>query len=560
MKNLPIGKRLFITFGVILAMFACTVLLAASSLISIGKNFDVFYEGPFEITNKAADLRTYIQTVAKYVGYSMMTEDPDKTAEYVAAAQDKIQSLREGTVYMRENFDGDMGIIDNYDAIMKEVMEDRDKVLELALSNKNQEAAQLYFDKVMPAFLEANSCLLQISDDATASASDNHQTASTQKTVVTILLLIVSIAAFIVTAFLSRFLIRSIVTPIHELENAAKEMSAGSLSVSIQYESLDEMGSLANSMRNMTNGIRQIVEDIGHILSGLADGNFHVTSNCLDRYIADYIPILESMRLIRDNLNSTLQEIKESSVQVALGSNQMAQSAQGLAEGATEQAGAIEELSATIENVASIAESSASEAKSSYDSVKTSALKAESGQKEMTELIDAMERISATSKEIENIIGAIEDIASQTNLLALNASIEAARAGEAGKGFAVVADQIGKLASDSAQSAVNTRELIVKTLDEISLGNSITEKTSRVFEEVIGDMKSFAELAKSTSESSVAQFESLRQVRDGIEQISGVIQSNSASAEETSATSEELLAQAESLDSQVEKFQLLDQH
>ena len=87
-----------------------------------------------------------------------------------------------------------------------------------------------------------------------------------------------------------------------------------------------------------------------------------------------------------------------------------------------------------------------------------------------------MERISDTSKEIQNIIGAIEDFASQTNLLSLNASIEAARAGEAGKGFAVVADQIGKLASDSAQSAIDTKKLIEKSLDEIENGNIITEK------------------------------------------------------------------------------------
>lgn len=85
----------------------------------------------------------------------------------------------------------------------------------------------------------------------------------------------------------------------------------------------------------------------------------------------------------------------------------------------------------------------------------------------MNVLLTEMEHITDISKEIGNIITDIEDIASQTNLLALNASIEAARAGEAGKGFAVVADQIGKLAADSANSAVNTRELIDKTLVEI---------------------------------------------------------------------------------------------
>lgn len=88
----------------------------------------------------------------------------------------------------------------------------------------------------------------------------------------------------------------------------------------------------------------------------------------------------------------------------------------------------------------------------------------------MNVLLTEMEHITEISKEIGNIITDIEDIASQTNLLALNASIEAARAGEAGKGFAVVADQIGKLAADSAKSAVNTRDLIDKTLVEIQRG------------------------------------------------------------------------------------------
>lgn len=103
-----------------------------------------------------------------------------------------------------------------------------------------------------------------------------------------------------------------------------------------------------------------------------------------------------------------------------------------------------------------------------------------------------MQRISETSLQIQNIIGDIEDIASQANLLTLNASIEAARAGNAGRGFGVVADQIGKLADDSAKSAVNTRELIAKAIEEVENGNAITKKTvaqSETLKELVAQFK-----------------------------------------------------------------------
>ena len=169
-----------------------------------------------------------------------------------------------------------------------------------------------------------------------------------------------------------------------------------------------------------------------------------------------------------------------------------------------------------------------------------------------------MERISSTSMEIQNIIGSIEDIASQTNLLSLNASIEAARAGEAGKGFAVVADQIGKLAGDSAKAAVNTRDLIEKSLQEIENGNQITEKTVAALNEILEAMNSFEDVAKTSSTNSSEQADMLKQIEQGIEQISGVIQSNSASAEETSATSQELSTQSEGLKNLVGRFKLAE--
>lgn len=167
-----------------------------------------------------------------------------------------------------------------------------------------------------------------------------------------------------------------------------------------------------------------------------------------------------------------------------------------------------------------------------------------------------MERINDTSKEISNIIAAIEDIASQTNLLSLNASIEAARAGEAGKGFAVVADQIGKLASDSAASAVDTKKLIEHSLQEIDHGNEIMAKATTAIESVIKGINSLAVSTNEISELSDTQADAMKQLEEGIEQISEVIQNNSAAAQQSSATSEELSAQSEALEHLVGQFTL----
>ena len=203
-----------------------------------------------------------------------------------------------------------------------------------------------------------------------------------------------------------------------------------------------------------------------------------------------------------------------------------------------------------------MAADSAKNAAEAYATISGAVVQAESGREQMDILKDEMAKITAISQEIANIITAIEDIASQTNLLSLNASIEAARAGEAGRGFAVVADQIGKLASDSAASAVSTRQLIEKTLQEIERGNESTVKTYEAFEQIISDMKVFASLAKGSKETADGQAEALEQISEGIEQISGVVQNTAASAEESAAIGETLLDEAHQMDKLVDKFKL----
>ena len=120
----------------------------------------------------------------------------------------------------------------------------------------------------------------------------------------------------------------------------------------------------------------------------------------------------------------------------------------------------------------------------------------------------------------------------------------------------MVADQIGKLAADSAKSAVNTRDLIDKTLVEIEKGNTITRTTAESFNQIITDMESFAELAENTMEKANSQAESLEQIGQGIEQLSGVVQGNAASSEENTAISINLAEGAAKMHDRVNIFKL----
>ena len=116
--------------------------------------------------------------------------------------------------------------------------------------------------------------------------------------------------------------------------------------------------------------------------------------------------------------------------------------------------------------------------------------------------------------------------------------------------------QIGKLAADSAKSAVNTRDLIDKTLVEIEKGNTITRTTAESFNQIIADMESFAEIAQSTMEKANSQAESLEQIGKGIEQLSGVVQGNAASSEENTAISVNLAEGAAKMHDRVNIFKL----
>ena len=433
-----------------------------------------------------------------------------------------------------------------------------DEILQLSREGKQQEASKLMTGEVYEDYKSFSKKLTILCDKFQVELDQAKTMANVCTVIIFIVIVAAGLAIAVVTTLIGSIITNSITEPVEQIDAAVASLRKGELSnvEMLTYESEDELGDTIRNLKEAMGILADYVSEISVEVKAIAQGDLTRNGDDITDFLGDFSELKASLLYILKRFNSTLTEISNLAEQVSSNSSEVENASKSLADGATEQAGVIEELNATIDTVVDMAEDTAKETQNASARVKASANKANEEKEKMNELLTEMEHITEISKEIGNIITDIEDIASQTNLLSLNASIEAARAGEAGKGFAVVADQIGKLAADSAKSAVNTRDLIDKTLVEIEKGNTITRTTADAFNQIIADMESFAELAENTMEKANSQAESLEQIGQGIEQLSGVVQGNAASSEENTAISINLAEGAAKMHDRVNIFKL----
>ncbi|MCI8449526.1 MAG: methyl-accepting chemotaxis protein [Eubacterium sp.] len=429
-----------------------------------------------------------------------------------------------------------------------------EEVKEYALANEDEQALDLLFAEGKPTFQQLTDAVEGLIDLNVDMGNEVASRLTIQTYVMGAVMLIVIITAVIVSMLVSKSVAGFFADPIVKIQEATADLARGNLDIYVEKMYADEIGDMTDSFNDAVGWLKSCIHELSRVLDEMAAGNFNVRTE-LD-FRGDFQAVDNAITTIAESLSKTLGNIYEASEQVSMGAGQMAESAQALAEGATDQAASVEELTATIQDITETVVHSSEKANESYRNAEEFKRNAEESNENIKHLNEAMERINETSNEIANIIAAIEDIASQTNLLSLNASIEAARAGEAGKGFAVVADQIGKLASDSATSAIDTKKLIENSLREIERGNEITARATAAIEEVIQGIGTLAASTNEISELSNSQAEAMKQLEEGIEQISEVIQNNSAAAQQSSATSEQLSAQSEGLEQLVGQFTL----
>lgn len=564
MKNMPIKKKLMVSHGTIIITTFILIAALLGSMKFMQSKIVQMFEGPTTNIYYSSDLY-YTQIDIQRAVNRVMAEGVENLNVYYPQLEETVEKnlkiMNDAYAFLETNLltsEDRERLHKINDMLNEQATPQRTEVMRL-LKLGEFDAAREYNNNYYKPTVDEVKILI---DELDASIYDTAKNYSTDATINVTIIFIIGIIMLVVVTFLAVTLTKIIITaisePVKELTEASALMHSGDMSAAklITYESEDELGALAESMRGTMNSLDAYVEEISDTLVEIAKGDFTKDFREITDFHGDFASIKESFVYILKEFNITLTKIQDEASHVDLGSDEIATAANELASGTSEQASAVEELTATINTVASMAETTAKEAGNAYQSIVASVEEAESERQKMNNLQEEMLRIKDISHEIENIIATIEEIASQTSLLALNASIEAARAGDAGRGFAVVADQIGKLATDSAAAAVNTRELIGKTIEEIEKGNKVTQDTVVGFEKIINNLGNFANAAKSNTETSLSQANALNQVESGIEQISMVTQQNAASSQECSAISEELASRATELENLISRFKL----
>lgn len=559
MKNMKIRSRLLLSYVIIIFISMFASIISFFLLNKLGNNLTSFYENNYTVTTNVSIARREMQSARADILEAVIETDSNTVKEMVDKASKSLANMRATFPVIRERFKGDKKLVDEVDEILSQAMIYRDQVFDLLMALKSDEAFEVAINSYIPLLDQMGDKLQEIADVAGENASkmvDGGQQA--QKTAI-VLILSITVLGGVLAAVLGIYISNGIRRPINEIELAAQKLARGELdSTNIMYTSKDELGKLSESIRNLIHTQEKIILDIAHIMYDLSKGDFTAHSNALEFYTGNYSEILTSMRTLRDNLSETLHQINMAADQVSAGSEQVSSGAQDLSYGSSEQASSVEELAVAIEQISTQVKETAVNAKTASGQANIVGKEMTHSNQKMQNMIEAMEKISNSSREIVTINKAVEDIAFQTNILALNAAVEAARAGEAGRGFAVVASEVRNLASKSAKASKNASALINGSLAAVEEGTKIVDETAEALHIVVEGVNQVIVKIDKISLASNEQANAIQQVTQGINRISDVIQSNSATAEESAAASEELSAQAQMLKNLVDRFKILD--
>ena len=495
-RNLKIGSKLISGFVLVTLVAAVVGIVAMRNLRTIQAADSALYQNQ---TVGVAQLG-YVSSAFHRNRLNLVNLTLARTAEernrYAARVRELVDQMTNAAAEYAKTLqtDSDRSFQEKYLNAYNGYVPLRDKVVELALAGRSQEAEVIMHGDGQKAADELKTLIDEmVSAKITAareSAEANERLAATSQIVMLTTLGVGVILAIAIGLLISRAIAR----PVSFLAEKAAIMATGDLTVEVHQHSTDEVGQLAGAFQTM---IRSLRETIGHV--------------------------------------------EESSAAVASAANEISSSAEQMAAGSQEQTSQAHEVASAVEEMTKTIVENSRNAGDTAETAKQARQTAETGGRVVEETVTGMKRIAAvvnksaetvrtlgkSSDQIGEIIGVIDDIADQTNLLALNAAIEAARAGDQGRGFAVVADEVRKLAERTTKATKEIATMIKQIQAETSGAVTSMEEGTQQVEEGI-------KLADKAGESLHEIVESIGRVTDMIGQIAAANEEQSSASEQIS--------------------------
>jgi methyl-accepting chemotaxis protein len=502
MKNLKIGYRLALGFGTVLALLVMVVASGASGMDTSHALLTKVVKVNNVRLRAAMDMRDAQRQLAIGVRDMILLT----TQAEIAAEEDLIKAAwqeygrAEGVATSMATDPTTKELVDKVAAARARAAPLIDQTQALARENKDDEAARLVRDTVVPAMRAWAQTMNALVDEDNARNQADHAAGTLKYGQSRMLQLGIGVAALLIASLIGWLIARSITRPLGEAVRIAQTVAAGDLSSHIEVNSKDETGQLLQALKDMNAALQDIV---GQVRGGT------------------------------DTMATASSEIASGNTDLSARTEQ--------------QASALEETASSMEELTSTVKQNADNARQAKQLAESASDVARRGGAVVGDVVKTMSAIHDSSNKIVDIIGVIDGIAFQTNILALNAAVEAARAGEQGRGFAVVASEVRNLAQRSAAAAKEIKALIGNSVEKVGEGSRLVGQAGATMDEIVASVGRVTDIMSEITAASQEQGAGIEQINQAISEMDAVTQQNAALVEQAAAAAQSLQEQAAQL-------------